>query len=558
MARRRRRRSGGLGYAPRAGSLFLSPPKQARRRSRRGPSLSLSVIVVLVVVVAGVAYGGYSLLHKQLDPDNRRPAVEKFTSAWVKGDYATMYGLLDAKSRTANPQISFNADYKRAMKTAGAQKIVLGPLGPLAKDGTVRVPVSVPTKEFGTLKGVLTFHASEDAQGNGRVAWTPALRLPGLKEGEEVHRKVGAQPRRGNIFDASGRQLDSDPTGASIAGVSGKQPTGLERIYNDRLGGQRSLTLRFGDRVIAKVDGRKGRSLHTTIHLGLQKLAQSALGGKLGGVAVIKPSDGSILALAGLAVSGPQPPGSSFKIITLAEALATGVAKTSSSYPVQTYATLSGVKLRNASNEQCGGSLSKSFADSCNSVFGPLGAKIGAKRLVAAAERFGFNEQLDVPAAKPNSIPQAADLKDAIAVGASAIGQNKDLATPLGMASVGATIANHGVRVKPHLAGTQRVRKRAVSAKVAGQVRDMMVGVVRGGTGTAAAIPGITVAGKTGTAELVPTADAAPDPKNTTAWFVAFAPAENPRVAVAVMMVGAGAGGAAAAPIAKKVLQAAL
>ena len=126
------------------------------------------------------------------------------------------------------------------------------------------------------------------------------------------------------------------------------------------------------------------------------------------------------------------------------------------------------------------------------------------------------------------------------------------------MASVAATIANRGVRVKPHVAGTKRVRKRAVSAKVAGQVRDMMIGVVRGGTGTAAAIPGVTVAGKTGTAELRPTADATPDPRNTTAWFVCFAPAENPRVAVAVMMVGAGAGGSAAAPIAKRVLQAAL
>ena len=81
---------------------------------------------------------------------------------------------------------------------------------------------------------------------------------------------------------------------------------------------------------------------------------------------------------------------------------------------------------------------------------------------------------------------------------------------------------------------------------------------MRGGTGTAAAIPGVTVAGKTGTAELVPTAEGPGDPKNTDAWFVAFAPAANPRVAVAVMLVGAGAGGKAAAPIAKQVLQAAL
>jgi cell division protein FtsI/penicillin-binding protein 2 len=126
------------------------------------------------------------------------------------------------------------------------------------------------------------------------------------------------------------------------------------------------------------------------------------------------------------------------------------------------------------------------------------------------------------------------------------------------MASVAQTIANRGVRIRPWLAGKRPPRKRVVSARVAGQVRDMMVGVVRGGTGTAAAIPGVTVAGKTGTAELVPTADAAQNPENTTAWFVAFAPAERPRVAVAVMLPRAGQGGASAAPIARRVIQAAL
>jgi cell division protein FtsI/penicillin-binding protein 2 len=99
------------------------------------------------------------------------------------------------------------------------------------------------------------------------------------------------------------------------------------------------------------------------------------------------------------------------------------------------------------------------------------------------------------------------------------------------------------------------VRRRAISAKVAAQVRDMMVGVVRSGTGTAAAIPGVEVAGKTGTAELRPNST---NPKDADAWFVAFAPANDPQVAVAVMLVGAGFGGKAAAPIARRVLQAAL
>jgi peptidoglycan glycosyltransferase len=509
------------------------------------------------VLLGGAGYGAYVLIGSQLHKDERRATVEEFARAWAKGDHEAMYALLDAPSRRANPKISFLAEYRRANRAAGVQKITLGTIGPLLSGGNVRVPVTVKTKDFGSLKGTLTFHATQ-TDDIARVAWSPEQALPGIEKGEEVRRRSGRAPKRGNIYDAGGRLLDSDPTGASIAGTAGDKPTGLERIYDDRLGGRRSASLRFGDRTIARVPGRKGRSLHTTIRLGLQRTAQDALGSKVGGVAVIKPSDGSVLALAGLAVSAPQPPGSSFKIITVAAALQYGAAKLSSAYPVRQFATLSGVRLRNASDEQCGGSLTNSFAHSCNSVFGPLGAKVGAKRLVAVAERFGFNEQPEIPAAKTNTIPQASDLKDSLAVGSSAIGQDRDLATPLGMASVGATIANKGVRIKPWLAGSRNPRKRVVSAKIAGQVRDMMVAVVQGGTGTAAAIPGVTVAGKTGTAELRPTADAAQDPKNTTAWFVAFAPASNPKVAVAVMLPGAGQGGASAAPIAKRVLQAAL
>jgi len=127
------------------------------------------------------------------------------------------------------------------------------------------------------------------------------------------------------------------------------------------------------------------------------------------------------------------------------------------------------------------------------------------------------------------------------------------------MASVGATIGNDGVRARPRIARSQKVRhRRVVRSSVAHQVRTMMLSVVASGTGVAAALPGIQVAGKTGTAELRPTASGPPDPKNTDAWFVAFAPAQAPKLAVAVMLVGAGAGGAAAAPVARQVLAAAL
>jgi peptidoglycan glycosyltransferase len=515
-------------------------------------------VFVALVIFGGVVAGAYALARSYLDEDERRPAVVGFVDAWKRGDYEAMYRLVDDESRRANPRISFLADYRRANRAATVEKVRIGRVGPLLSGGVVKVSVTVETDDFGALKDELEFKASENEQGQGRVAWTPALRLPGLREGEDVTRKSGAAPRRGNLYAAGGKLLDSDPLGASIAGQAGEKPTGLNRVYDERLSGKRSSTLRFGDRVVARVKGSRGKSVRTSIRLGLQRTANEALGEGLGGVAVIRPRDGAVLALAGLAVSAPQPPGSVFKVITAAAALHYKEANMGSSYPARSYATLSGAKLRNAGDSACGGSLTVSFAKSCNSVFGPLGAKVGAKRLVAMAKKFGFFEQPDIPAAKISTIPEAKDMKDAIAVGSAAIGQNTDQATPLQMASVAATIANRGVRVKPHVAGTKRKRIRVVSARVAANVRDMMVANVAYGTGKAAAIPGVTVAGKTGTAELVSTGDIAQNPENTTAWFVAFAPASKPRVAIAVMLPRSGQGGAAAAPVAKRILQAAL
>jgi peptidoglycan glycosyltransferase len=465
-----------------------------------------------------------------------------------------MWRALTPQARAAYPEASFAAAYRSADQAASVRALSIGKLGPQHGD-TIAVPVAVLTDEIGTLRGTIALPLSGTGADAG-VDWDPALRLPGLRRGEMVHTRSGPQPQRAAILAADGTRLDATALGASLAGQAGNKPTGLERIYDARLAGHPMAQLLFGTRIVARTPAVRGRSLPTTIEPGLMQKAAAALGSQLGGVAVIRPRDGAVQALAGLAVSAPQPPGSTFKIITLSAALEHGVATPSTTYPIRTYATLSGVKLNNASGEACGGSLTEAFTVSCNSVFAPLGAKIGAQRLVATARAFGFDEQPRVPAAKPSTISPPSQLRDSLAVGAAAIGQDRDLATPLQMASVGATIALGGVRVQPRIATIEPiVRNQAIPAKVAHQVRSMMLDVVRSGTGTAAAIPGVQVAGKTGTAELRPNST---NPKDADAWFVAFAPAQHPKVAVAVMLVGAGFGGTAAAPIARQVLQAAL
>jgi cell division protein FtsI/penicillin-binding protein 2 len=491
--------------------------------------------------------------------DQRRHAVvAQFAAAWSKRDYAAMWTLATAQAKRDDSQTQFVASYRDAARQATVTAVRTGTPGKLV-GGRIRLPVVVTTRLFGRLRGSVSVPVRDEA-GTARIAWSRELRLPGLRGEEMVHRRILTRPARASVLAATGGRLADEPTAAGIVGSppGTSRGTGLEALYDARLGGRPGAELRFGSRLIRKVPIRRARSVKTTIVPRVQRAASAALGSRLGGIAVVRPRTGDVLALAGLAVSGPQPPGSTFKIITLSEALQAGVARPSSSYPVRTFATLSGVKLRNASDESCGGTLANAFAVSCNSVFAPLGARLGARRLVAAAERFGFNEQLEIPAFKPSTISKA-DLKDDLAVGAAAIGQNRDLATPLEMATVGAAIGNHGVRAKPRLVlGPQVRRRRAVRASVARDVRTMMLGVVRSGTGTAAALPGVAVAGKTGTAELRPTAGGPSDPKNTDAWFVAFAPAERPTVAVAVMLVGAGAGGAAAAPLAREVLAASL
>jgi hypothetical protein len=572
----------------------LPTPKAARPRGpeRRRRMIALGLIAALPALIAGLVVGAR---HE----DSATGAVVRFLDAWEKRDYGTMYAQLGPAAKRRTTPRRLLRTYRAAAETMTLVSVTTGRPGKIV-DGHIDVPVALRTRIFGTVHGTLQLGVEQPSDGEAGVDWRSNNVAPGLRSGERLARQTRMPPRAaieardGTVLAQGDARLgEADPMAGQVVGTVGPAPreraaaleaqgvptgaavglTGLEREFDDELRGTPGGALYAGRRMIATSFPQRGSTAHTTIDVKVQKAAVEALAGRFGGIAVVRPRTGEVLALAGIAYSAPQPPGSTFKMVTLAGALQSGVVKRSAHFPVSTSATLEGVELQNANGESCGGSLEASFAESCNSVFAPLGAKLGARRLVATAERFGFNEDPSLAGEARSTIPAAEEIGDDLAVGSSAIGQGKVLATPLLMATIAAAIGERGLRPVPALSRESSGRRvRATTPAVAKTIGRYMRSVVRHGTGVGAAIPSVVVAGKTGTAELRTTVKEEPAPQpggtsqpqpeddtsDTDAWFAAFAPAGRPRVAVAVLLVGQGAGGATAAPAAKAVLQAAL
>jgi peptidoglycan glycosyltransferase len=553
-------------------------------RRRRLTHRALPALGGLALLSAGAGM----VVASQVPTGSERTAG-RFAEAWERGDYEAMYDMLDDASREVHSRRQFRAAYRRAAATATATELEAGDTAG-ERDGSVAVPIAVHTRVFGTLRANLRLPVHDD-----EVTWGPLLAFPGLRRGEALARE-SEPPERAALLSRNGKVLAEGPADArsspleaiagSIAGTLQPEETvaerralwargfprdwptgqnGLEQAFEDRLAGRPGGRLLAGNRVLARARPRESPPVRTTIDTRLQEAAVTALAGRFGGVAALDPRNGEIRALAGLAFSGPQPPGSTFKIVTTTAALEQDLVKPSTQFPVETAAIIDGVELQNANGESCGGSFRNSFAHSCNSVFGPLGVEIGSEALVEVSERFGWNQEPTVAGEVPSTLPPSEEIETPLEVASTAIGQFRTLATPLVMASVAQTIAAGGVRYVPTLAlGERTDRVRVTSREVARTIQSLMVDVVDYGTGTAAALPGVKVAGKTGTAELEDTRDpetgetAPSDPSNTDAWFTAYAPAARPELAVAVMLVRAGSGGATAAPAARVVLDAAL
>jgi peptidoglycan glycosyltransferase len=399
------------------------------------------------------------------------------------------------------------------------------------------------------------------------------------------------------------------PDGPLYAHISGFQSlryglTGIEREYDDTLLGKR-FEIAFGDLGSILAAEKPEGTVVLTVDSVAQEAAKAALGGNRGSVVVLDVETGGVVAMYSnptfdpnlIAVHDPNaaeaffdsyvddpanpmrsrayrerfPAGSTFKVVTTAVALDTGVTNPEQRYPeLETLELpLTDRTLSNFGGHRCGGTLAESFRDSCNTTFGQIGLDLG-EQFASGVESFGINTtpppiDLSDPMVRSEGPVRGTYKADAPLFAQAAIGQGPVAVTPFEMAMITQSVALGGRMLVPHFMyelkdrngsvvtrATPKVWKTAMSPSTAAAITEMMIDVVNNGTGTAAQIPGVEVAGKTGTAQ---------QPGGSPhAWFVGFAPARAPRYAIAVIVERGGdlgddaTGGRVAAPIAAQIL----
>ena len=376
--------------------------------------------------------------------------------------------------------------------------------------------------------------------------------------------------------------------------------TGLERYRNATLNGQAGTNLQT---ILDQLQGKKrqGNEVVTTLDPNAQQVANKALAGHEGAVVALEPRSGAVRVMASSPAYNPNDlrstktyerlakspsgkplvdratqfgyaPGSSFKVVTATAAIDSGAFAQESTVDGRNDVLISGVPLQNDENESLGPvTLTQGLAKSVNTVWAQVAERLGKRTMARYMRRFGFGRkpQLDYPVEEMSSSGEYSGARlisptsSQVDVGRMGIGQDKLEVTPLQMAEVAAAVANRGRLMVPHMTDrivdpdgrtTERISPHVQSVvmkpSTAAAVTAMMEAVVNEGTGTAAQIAGVRVAGKTGTAETqIGTAI-------NNVWFIAFAPASAPKVAIAVTLKGVpGQGGAFAAPIAREVME---
>ncbi|HXB64221.1 MAG TPA: penicillin-binding protein 2 [Solirubrobacteraceae bacterium] len=428
---------------------------------------------------------------------------------------------------------------------------------------------------------------------------------------EQLHIRRGAiVARTGTVLARSVRNREGNyertyPTGSEFAQAIGYSypltlaRTGLERYRNAPLSAESQSNLQS---LLDQFQGRpeKGDEVITTLDPAAQRVALEGLGEHEGAVVALEPSTGAVRVMASTpsydpntlrsaagaeklksdsespllnrAVQYGYAPGSTFKVVTATAAFDTGRFTPSSTLSGRNGIVVSGVPLHNDQNESYGElTLTQALAKSVNTVWAKVAEQVGKPTLAEYMRRFGFDAkpQLDYPAEEMSASGEyqgtqlLSPTSPLVDLGRLGIGQDKLEVAPLQMAEVAAAVANHGTLMAPHLterivspegSTVQRIAPRVQSVvmkpSTAAAVRSMMEAVVNEGTGENARIPGVQVAGKTGTAETeIGTAI-------NNVWFIAFAPASAPRAAIAVTVKGVpGYGATYALPIARKVLE---
>lgn len=456
---------------------------------------------------------------------------------------------------------------------------------------------------FGII-GYLTYFNLFSADKIKNDATNPRNRL---EENEVLRGSI--TDRNGSVIaysktDNNGNQKRFYNNGEIFAHVTGYTSTkygktDIELAYNDALTGKGNFNIvgsffKNLNETITKKQ-KKGDDVVLTIDSDTQKKAYEMLGDNKGAVAAINPQTGEILALVSKpsfdpekideefnsynkdtegtpfvnrAAQGYYPPGSTFKIITASSALLNLFNVQDEKFKCTGKLKIGNYYLSDFKGEVHGRiSLENAFKVSCNSTFAQIGIKLGFNKLRETAEKFMFNKDItsgdeyDSLNIKEGMF-RTGDNKSAALAAQNAIGQGGVTTNPLHMALVASAIANDGVMMKPYIVkeikdsfgvsqfkGNPSVLTTSLDKLTSSKIKDYMVEVVKSGTGTNARISGIKVAGKTGTAEIE-------NSDKTHSWFVAFAPADNPQIAVAVIVEKGGTGGGKAAEIAREVIKA--
>ena len=410
-------------------------------------------------------------------------------------------------------------------------------------------------------------------------------------------------PGRGRILDREGSELAaSSPSGtrhytdASVAHAVGYLDArfgsqGAELAFNAALSGAAGGSWEAAFNSEFRRTATKGLDVRLTIAPSVQAAAAKALGSRNGAVVAIDPRNGEVLAMVSVptydpgalgtkgealladpnspllnrAAQGVYPPGSTFKVVTATSLFENGVITPGTTVTCSGQVVIDGFPVSCGNVVQGPGTypFRNAFTFSVNAIFAEIGVKLGWEHLLASAEKFGFGSALPFTLdTAPTQVHAANSKLTKTLLASTAFGQGEILATPLQMALVAAAVANGGVLESPHLGfetrdGQRVVQKleapsgrRVMSSDVAKTMRELMVSVVDNQQAAGATIPGIKVGGKTGTAET--------GSGTSHAWFIAFAPAENPTIVVAVIVENGGRGGEVASPIGGSVIRAAL